>query len=887
MHPPRWIAALLRAVAPRDEADDVIGDLEEAHRRRLGRHSGTRAYLLTSIEAFEMAAAILRSRAGRFKTNKGNSLVQDYRLGLRMLLKYPGLSIAGGLALAIAIAIGAGWYDYSRDFWRPTLPFPDGDRIVEVEMRNRTGGGDERRLLHDFLAWRQDVRSIEQLSAYRTIERNLMLGEAAPEPVVAAEVTASTFTVVQVPPVLGRPLLESDERPGAPNVAVLGYTVWQRLFGGRLDVVGTAIQLGRTTTTVVGVMPEGFTFPVNHRIWVPLRLRPSGYAPLEGAGIRVFGRLAADATQAQANAELVTIVDRTRAASPKTHEFLTPRVLAYGGESPGDRRLLEIVITHLPIFLVMLVACVNVGTLIYARTATREGEIATRYALGASRGRIVTQLFVESLVLAGIAAVVGLAAAHAALRWAVPLYYSGQPGGMPFWLDPGLKFTTILYTAALTLIGAGMLSVLPALKATGRNVQSQLRNLGAGGSTLRFGKVWTAAMIGQVALTMIFVPPAAGISQEAWRDREIRDQFPAEQYLAVRVSLDRESGPNATEDESLEAYGARFANVYRELERRIAEQPGVTAVTYADRLPGMAPGVRSGEVEAVSGAEPVFISNLWSTRVGPRFFDAFSAPLIVGRDFHEGDRTPEARSVIVNEAFARRYTDGANPVGRRVRYASSSPAATEPWFEIVGMVRDIGMTPTDLGEAPYLYLPGSLATVPSPVVGVRTANDPVALAPRLREMASKLDPGLRLDEIQSLDTLTWRTDVPMVVMAASITTVVLLGLFLSAAGIFSLMSVSVSRRTREIGLRAAQGASQHRLLGNIFSRALVLVGSGVLAGNAVLILFIALAQEVTLREFWSGLVMTSLVMLTVGLIACIGPARRALRIAPTDALKEA
>ena len=232
-----------------------------------------------------------------------------------------------------------------------------------------------------------------------------------------------------------------------PPVVVLGYRVWQQQFGGRADVIGQTVQLGETTTTVVGVMPDGFAFPINHRLWVPLQLRPSGYAPLEGPAVRVYGRLAPDATQAQANAELTTLAERTAADSPRTHERLRPRVLAYGGESPGDRTWLEFAITHLPILLVLIVACTNVGTLVYARTATREAEIATRYALGAGRSRIVAQLFVEALVLASVAAVIGLAAAHWAVRWGMRLYYSGQNGGPPFWVNPGLKPTTILYAA--------------------------------------------------------------------------------------------------------------------------------------------------------------------------------------------------------------------------------------------------------------------------------------------------------------------------------------------------------------------------------------------------------------------------------------------------------
>jgi putative ABC transport system permease protein len=213
----------------------------------------------------------------------------DLKLAVRMLVKYRGLTLAGGLALAIAIGIGAGWYDLTGDLLRPVLPLPEGDRIVEIEMRNSLASEDERRVLHDFLAWRRNVRSIEDLGAYRTLERNLILGDARPEPVTVAETTASAFRLVRVPPLVGRPLLDADEEPGAPPVVVLGYQVWQRRFGRRPDAIGRTIQLGRVTTTVVGVMPEGFAFPVNHGLWVPLQLRPSGYAPLEGPAIRVFG----------------------------------------------------------------------------------------------------------------------------------------------------------------------------------------------------------------------------------------------------------------------------------------------------------------------------------------------------------------------------------------------------------------------------------------------------------------------------------------------------------------------------------------------------------------------------------------------------------------------
>jgi len=227
-------------------------------------------------------------------------------------------------------------------------------------------------------------------------------------------------------------------------------------------------------------------------------------------------------------------------------------------------------------------------------------------------------------------------------------------------------------------------------------------------------------------------------------------------------------------------------------------------------------------------------------------------------------------------------------VGRRVRFAApTAQAQPERWLEIVGVVRDIGMTPTDLGEAAYVFTPASAATTQPLVIGIKAAGDPSALAPRLRAVAAALDPGLRLDEVRTLDALAWRIDVPQMVAAGAIAFVVALGLFLSAAGIFSLMSVNVARRTREIGLRTALGASPQRLLLNIFTRALILIGAGIAAGNAVLLLIVALSPEIDLAQVSGALMGTSAVMLAAGLLACIEPARRALRIAPTDALKTA
>jgi hypothetical protein len=390
-------------------------------------------------------------------------------------------------------------------------------------------------------------------------------------------------------------------------------------------------------------------------------------------------------------------------------------------------------------------------------------------------------------------------------------------------------------------------------------------------------------MIAQVAVTVICIPPAMGIGEEAWRDRRIRAQFPGHEYLAVRLGLDQDMAAGESDAE----FAVRATNTYAELERRLVQEAGVAAVTFAEQLPGMHGDVRRGEFDAAAGSEPVPIPNLWTSTVAPTFFAAFDRPIVAGRGFTEGDVSAGARHVIVNEAFARRFMNGASPVGRRVRYAIADAAAPEAWLEIVGVVRDIGTSPTDLGEAPFVFHAARPRTMSPLTMGIRVGTDPSAFSERVRAIASTVDPGLRLEEMRRLDDWTWRIDLPSMVSASALAGVVALGLFLSAAGIFSLMSVTVARRTREIGLRSALGASTGRLLAGIFSRAVLLVGGGIVAGNLVILLAVGMSGgEAGMSFVLNALMRTSAVMLVVGLLACVEPARRALTIDPTTALRD-
>ena len=388
------------------------------------------------------------------------------------------------------------------------------------------------------------------------------------------------------------------------------------------------------------------------------------YEALEGGAIGVIGRLAPGVSREQANAELRVLGERAAAAFPATHAHLRPRVKPLAGEF-DVLGIAQLALRNLPVLLVLAIACLSVGTLVYARTATREGEIAIRSALGAGRARILGQLFVEALVLTSVAAPVGLIAADRALAWGIESVNRAS-GGAPFWMTPGLKLSTILYAGGLAVVGAAMLSLLPALKVTRARLQPHLANLGTGGATLRFGRVWTGAMIVQVALTAIGIPVALESVSQTMRKLQIRAHFPSREYLAARIDVDR---PFA--EETAPAFAERRERTFAELQRRIAQEPGVVAITFADFVPGTLSRTRRAEVASSSGAEPAYDDEFRTSAVGPGFFEAFDRPMVAGRAFHGGDFSPATRTVIVNEAFVRGFLQSGgsgSPIGARLRY---------------------------------------------------------------------------------------------------------------------------------------------------------------------------------------------------------------------------
>ena len=523
--------------------------------------------------------------------------------------------------------------------------------------------------------------------------------------------------------------------------------------------------------------------------------------------------------------------------------------------------------------MLLTVIAANVATLVFARTATRSWELTVRTALGASRGRIISQLFIEALVLSSIAALVGLGIAKLAMRYGLSLVSAGD--ALPYWINDSLSFNTVLYAALLALFGAAIVGILPALRVTRVNVQDALRSESAAGSALKFGGFWTTVIVIQIAITVAFLPLAAGGAFESNRFQQRAEGIGADRYLSATVDVDREQyGMDSA------TFAQRAQLRFDELERRISAEPGVERVTFADRLPVQDQFKYAIEVDTSNGAPSNGIRRSTLVQVSRGFFSAFGTSLISGRDFSSVDYE-RGRSLIVNESFVRNVFGGRNPIGQRIKVVDGEDATvvSKDWLEIVGVVKDFGWQLPEPQEQSAMYrprlpLPGTRLSI---AVRVR---DPEAFAPKLRRIASEVDPTIRLTDVQPLTQIGGaeaKSNWALTYVAWLMSFIVLL---LSATGIHALMSFTVARRTREIGIRIALGASRRRIVGGIFSRAFVQMTAGVVVGTG----FAALLGLGSTRDVLLVLAADA-VMLVVGLTACAVPLRRALSIDPTEALR--
>jgi putative ABC transport system permease protein len=833
----------------------------------------------------------------------------DFKLGARMLRRYPGLTIIASLSMGVAIAIGAAVLSVLTLLSDPKLPLPEGERIVSMRLWNTRTWAPEYRIVHEFAQWRSELKTVRDVTAFRGAMRNIIAPDGTFEPTRAVSMTASGFRVAGVAPHLGRYLLEGDEEPGAKLVAVLGYDVWQSRFGGDTGIVGREVMLGAAMHTIVGVMPEGFHFPIHYSLWVPFVLDPLKHRPHEGPIISAFGRLAPGATVEAARAELGALADRNNLQAHESEATLKASVVPYAQswvdlDTPDGQ--LGMQTARLLVVLLLTLISVNIAILVYARTATRQREIAVRTALGASRVRIVTQLFGESLLLASVGAVIGLGIVGviaANIEATLPLM---GVTGLPYWLRFDISGATVRHVVLLAVSAAAMIGILPALQVTGRRVQRSLQHFAGGQASVRMGKTWTALIVIEVAITVAVLPTTLFIAGTWVRSAFSQPGFAAGEVLSASVTMERDFQDEAPSTSENLAFFARYFAARDELLRRVRADDRVRAATFAQDAAGSesynrwdldTAGLALARVnrhDLKGGRLPTppdpFAAELavrarWAV-VEIDYMKALDIPLIAGRSFGPADADSMATTVLVNRSFVESNLQGHNAVGRRLRtivFGRGREVHYGPWMQIVGVVGDFpNIVDLDRPSAAVYQASNSRRMFPV-TLHVRTvAPDATAYADRLRATAVAVLPALQLREVLPMDDVIRNQGLPLKLVALGLIIVTMSVVILSAAGIYSLMSVVVTQRRREIGIRIALGADRRHVLSGVFKRTAGQVSVGIAFG-------IAIAGPV--RAYGGSpltvLPIVAVLAMVIGVMAALGPARQALSIQPTEVLKDA
>ncbi|MGH7578415.1 MAG: ABC transporter permease, partial [Longimicrobiales bacterium] len=534
--PPRLLVLLARLLLGGDQGHLIRADLEESFvrdlERRIPLRRAGRRYTLNLL------GSIWSVWTARLSRPLARGATLDVKLGLRMLARQPMLTGVAMLALGLGIPSSLALHRMLGVMFSP-LPVPQAERVMGIRNYGLEDSDPVMSSAHDYARWREALGSFESIAATRSYSMSLHAGDPGAPPVRGAEISASAFGLLRASPLMGRLLGSSDELRGAPNVVLLGEDFWRSRFGGDPEIIGKTVRIGRAEHTVVGVMPSSFRFPMDDDVWLPLRARPLDYPEGEGPSLYVFGRLRDGVTAERAALEVAQMTERLAVDDPQRYARLTgevvPMPLLFLGTEENFRTNPELLLMQSVMLALLLIVCGNVGILILARTATRMGELSIRTALGASRTRIVTQLFTEALVLALVATGLGLIAAEATAQW---LMRTTAPFAvLPWWMDLGLSTNTVLAALALSVLAAVVAGVLPAVRATSRGVQANLQHATAGRGSVRFGLGSSLLIVSEVVLSVGFLAVGGVMVRNVFQDSTGRLGLEPDRYLRAELRV--------------------------------------------------------------------------------------------------------------------------------------------------------------------------------------------------------------------------------------------------------------------------------------------------------------------------------------------------------------
>jgi putative ABC transport system permease protein len=815
-----------------------------------------------------------------------NTLLQDLRYGARMLLKHPAVSIIAIITLALGIGANTAIFSVVNAVLLRPLTYKDPERLVSL-WENVPVHGRWRASPANFLDWKKQNTLFEDMAAYGGSSLTLT-GDGEPEQLLGSSVSSGYFGVVGVEPMLGRSFLVEEYEVGKGQVVILGHSFWKRRYAGDPKVLNRTITLDGTNYTVVGVMPPGL-YPMrptttgqisfdeqDQHYWIPMSFA-AGWAAVQSAHVYgVVGRLKPGVTLDQATAEMNAIgarLEQEYAANKGEGIIVSP----FMNELVGDVRT-GLITLLVAVGLVLLIACANIAGLLLAQHAARSKEIAIRAALGASRGRLVRQFFLEGILLSALGTIAGIALASFGLKLLLKVVTQNIPRLDHVQLDwQVLSFTLLLAVATCLVFG-----LLPAWHASKPDLHTTLeqsgRTSGPGGGRLRLRQ---ALVVFQISMAVMLVIGAGLLIKSFWRLQRVDPGFRPERVLSLSLTL---PFSKYTKPEQINLF-------FNQLHDGVSNVPGVQASAIAYDHPLQTNWIDSFEIEGrVAPANGRSLSANFNP-IGPDYFVTVGAPMIKGRQFTPQDDQDHPGVVIVNESFVRHYFPSEEPLGRRLKLAQPPRIWRDDRlssFEIVGVVRDVKSAGLQAETEPTYYVPSTQTPLGDMLLLVRTTTEPTSIVPALRQAVWTIDPNQPISDVNTMEQIVSDS---IAKPRLNMTLMVLFGvlaLVLAAVGIYGLLSYTVTQRTQEMGIRMALGAQVSDVLGLVLKQGMVLaiVGQAIgLAGAFALtrlirgLLFGVTPTDVTIYAAVVG------VLTTIALLACYLPARRATKVDPLKALR--
>ena len=808
-----------------------------------------------------------------------SELRQDITYALRTLRRTPAFTAVAVVSLALGIGATTAIFSVVRGVLLESLPYRAAERLYEVQTLYPDGTGYSLSA-PDFMSVREAARAFERVEAY-TGGTFTLLGAGEPREVQGASVSDGLFEMLGLRMALGRGFDREEFQPGRGMVAILNHGYWEREFGGDRAVLGRTVSVGGDPYTIVGVLAPGAQLPEgagrrrarDYEMYAPLEYDSTFSAATSvgrrGEFLRVLGRARPGMTQAQIDSDLDRIGTVLKGQFPQTNASLTFNAKSLRELIVGDVRQPLLVLLGAVAF-VLLIACANIANLLLARISVRQDELAVRGALGAGRTRLVRQLMTEAVVLGVAGGAVGLLIAY----WGTQALIVAQPADLPRLEHVGVNLTVVLFTLGLSVLTGLSFGVLPALQATGSRMMSALREGGRGGSASSGShRVRGALVVAEMALAVALLTGAGLLIRSFIELTRVDPGFQPERAIAFRVSL---QGDDYREGQQIRD------RLYALLER-LRALPGVTATAATSVLPLSG---RSSLVDfQVTGETPPPNVNaeIGMASVTPDYFRAIGTPLVRGRGITEQDRNGGPPVALINEAGARQWFPGLDPVGKTVLAAGGTER------EVIGVITDVRERDMGNQAMPMLFVPHAQRTTRSVRIVVRAAGDPLSLAASIRAQVRAMDPNLPLTELQPLDDLISTAMARPRFYTSLLTLFAAVALVLAATGIFGVLSYSVAQRAREIGIRMALGAPAGRVVRMVVGQALTLAAIGLGIGIAL-----AIAVGRVLRSQLFGvsavdpitLVMVIVVLGASAAVASVMPARRAASVDPVTALRE-